>query len=42
MNNLEIFIVICGAILLTVDYIVMRWCEKNVYLTYKEQKAWGK
>jgi hypothetical protein len=37
--TVETFLVIVCFILVVACQLVMRWCEKNTYLTYKEQKV---
>ena len=38
--TLENFVAIVGAVGMVVGYIVYRYFEENVYLKYKEQRAW--
>ena len=40
--TIETFIAIVLFVICVIAQIIMRWCEKNTYLTYKEQKVGGK
>lgn len=37
--TVEDFLVITISIFLIIAYLVMRWCQNNVYIRYKEQKV---
>jgi hypothetical protein len=40
--TLEEFLGITGLVFVAIGYIGYRWCSKNTYLKYKEQRVGGK
>jgi hypothetical protein len=40
--TIETFLGIACFVLVVISQLVIRWCEKNTYLKYKEQKVGGK
>lgn len=40
--DLETFVAIVGVIWLVVGYVLERYLDENVYMTYKDQRVGGK